>query len=87
MATDRAFLRRRVAKIPLRAHADNSLGLRRWPGVLAAAVGILGYFNIAGLGPLFTLYDNVRATGPFKDPNVFGPFLVRRSSGWLRTCC
>ncbi len=44
--------------------------------VLAAALGILGYFDIAGLGPYFTLYDNSRAMGPFKDPNVFGPFLV-----------
>ncbi len=27
-------------------------------------------------GAYFTLYDNSRAMGPFKDPNVFGPFLV-----------
>jgi hypothetical protein len=45
-------------------------------GVGAAALGILGYFNVAGLGPLFTLYDNARASGPFKDPNVFAPFLT-----------
>jgi len=45
-------------------------------GVIAAILGILGYFDVAGLGPLFTLYDNGRAPGPFKDPNVFGPFLV-----------
>jgi hypothetical protein len=45
-------------------------------GLLAATFGILGYFNVAGLGPLFTLYDNERASGPFKDPNVFGPFLI-----------
>jgi hypothetical protein len=44
--------------------------------VLAAVLGILGYFDVAGLGPYFTLYDNSRAMGPFKDPNVFGPFLV-----------
>ena len=43
---------------------------------IAALLGILGYFNIAGLGPYFTLYDGTRAAGPFKDPNVFGPFLV-----------
>jgi len=43
---------------------------------LAAGLGVLGYFNIAGLGPYFTLYDNSRAAGPFKDPNVFGPFLI-----------
>ena len=45
-------------------------------GMLAAILAILGYFNIAGLGPHFTLYDNQRAMGPFKDPNVFAPFLV-----------
>ncbi|MGD0183683.1 MAG: O-antigen ligase family protein [Roseiarcus sp.] len=44
--------------------------------ILAATLGIFGYFDIAGLGPYFTLYDNSRAMGPFKDPNVFGPFLV-----------
>jgi hypothetical protein len=44
--------------------------------VVAAVLGILGYFDVAGLGPYFTLYDNTRAMGPFKDPNVFGPFLV-----------
>jgi len=44
--------------------------------LISAALGVIGYFNVAGLGPLFTLYDNSRAAGPFKDPNVFGPFLV-----------
>ena len=44
--------------------------------LVAAILGILGYFDIAGLGQYFTLYDNTRASGPFKDPNVFGPFLV-----------
>jgi len=44
--------------------------------VVAAILGILGYFNVGHLGPYFTLYDNTRASGPFKDPNVFGPFLV-----------
>ena len=42
--------------------------------VLAGLAGILGYFNVAGLGHLFT--DNNRAMGAFKDPNVFGPFLI-----------
>lgn len=45
---------------------------------IAAAVattflGIIGYFGLTPDG-LFTLYD--RAAGGFKDPNVFGPFLV-----------
>lgn len=44
--------------------------------VLAAILGVAGYFDIAGLSPYFTLYDGQRAAGPFKDPNVFGPFLV-----------
>jgi O-antigen ligase len=42
-----------------------------WCAGLAA---ILGYFDLAGLGSLFTLYG--RASGTFKDPNVLGPFLV-----------
>jgi hypothetical protein len=45
-------------------------------GLIAALLAILGYFDVAGLGKYFTLYDNTRAMGPFKDPNVFGPFLV-----------
>ena len=45
-------------------------------GVISALLGIVGYFNIAGTGPYFTLYDNTRAMGFFKDPNVFGPFLA-----------
>ena len=40
----------------------------------AALCGIAGYFDIAGLGEAFTHAD--RASGPFADPNVFGPFLV-----------
>ncbi len=65
-------------------------------GIFAAALGILGYFNVAGLSEYFTLYDGTRASGPFKDPNVFGPFLVvpivwltqdlllKRGAGFLR---
>ncbi len=41
---------------------------------LAATAGIVGYFDIAGLGEYLTLYG--RAAGTFKDPNVFGPYLV-----------
>ncbi|MDP3602417.1 MAG: O-antigen ligase domain-containing protein [Bosea sp. (in: a-proteobacteria)] len=61
--------------------ADDALGrletLRR--GYLFAAwgaglAGLLGYFDVAGLGSVFTLYG--RASGTFKDPNVLGPFLV-----------
>jgi hypothetical protein len=45
-------------------------------GFVAALLGVIGYFDIAGLGQYLTVYDNARASGPFKDPNVFGPFLV-----------
>ncbi len=40
----------------------------------ASIAAILGYFDVAGLGSVFTLYG--RASGTFKDPNVLGPFLV-----------
>ena len=40
-------------------------------GVCAALAGIFGYFN--GID-LLTLYG--RARGTFKDPNVYGPFLI-----------
>jgi hypothetical protein len=45
-------------------------------GFIAAILGILGYFDVDGLGAHFSAFDNLRASGPFKDPNVFGPFLV-----------
>ena len=44
-------------------------------GALGAALcGIAGYFNVAGLEETFTAAG--RASGPFADPNVLGPFLV-----------
>ena len=43
--------------------------------LIAALAGIAGYFNLVPGGrDLLTLYD--RARGTFKDPNVFGAFLV-----------
>ena len=43
--------------------------------VVAAFAAIIGYFDlIPGSFELFTKYS--RARGTFKDPNVFGPFLV-----------
>ena len=43
--------------------------------VIAALAGIAGYFNLVPGGhDLLTLYD--RARGTFKDPNVFGAFLI-----------
>jgi hypothetical protein len=42
--------------------------------VLAAICGILGYFDVAHLGTLFSMYG--RASGTFKDPNVLGSYLI-----------
>ncbi|MEJ0013042.1 MAG: hypothetical protein WDM94_10550 [Bauldia sp.] len=42
--------------------------------VIAAAIGVLAYFEILPHSDLFKRYD--RAMGPFQDPNVFAPFLV-----------
>jgi hypothetical protein len=48
-------------------------------GMLLAAtgagfLGLLGYFDVAGLGAIFSIFG--RASGTFKDPNLFGPFMV-----------
>ncbi|MBS7698833.1 O-antigen ligase family protein [Chelatococcus sp. YT9] len=62
-----------------------------WPAGIA---GLLGYFDVAGLGSIFTVYG--RASGTFKDPNVMGPYMVlpivyivqgfiERRSGALKT--
>lgn len=43
--------------------------------VVAVLAGLVGYFNLfPGAYDLFTRYG--RASGTFKDPNVFGPFLI-----------
>ncbi|MBV9347420.1 MAG: O-antigen ligase family protein [Pseudolabrys sp.] len=42
--------------------------------MIAATAGIAGYFRLFPGAGMFTLYD--RALGTFKDPNVFGPFLI-----------
>jgi len=43
--------------------------------VLAAILGIVGYFALfPGAWDNFTLYSRAKAT--FKDPNVFGPYLI-----------
>ncbi len=44
-------------------------------GLIAAVIGIIGYFNLVpGAWDNFTLYNRAKAT--FKDPNVFGPYLI-----------
>jgi O-antigen ligase len=46
-----------------------------YAAVLAATAGLIGYFSLLpGAFELFTKYG--RASGTFKDPNVYGPFLV-----------
>ena len=43
--------------------------------VIAVIAGIIGYFSqLPGAFDLFT--ENSRARGTFKDPNVFGPFVI-----------
>lgn len=43
--------------------------------IMAAILGIAGFLDIVpGAADTFTRYG--RASGPFKDPNVYGPFLV-----------
>ena len=43
--------------------------------LIAAVAGMLGYFDVLpGARDLFTKFD--RARGFFKDPNVYGPFLI-----------
>lgn len=59
----------RRAELCLRAFAAST--------ILAAACGILGYFDIAHLGAIFSMYG--RASGTFKDPNVLGSYLIMGS--------
>ena len=42
--------------------------------VLAVTLGLLGYFGFSQRTEIFAVAG--RATGPFKDPNVYGPYLV-----------
>ena len=42
--------------------------------VIASILGILGYFDVAGLAAEFATNGRVNST--FKDPNVFAPFLI-----------
>ena len=43
--------------------------------VVSAIVGIIGYLDIAGLGAVLTTVES-RVSGTFKDPNVFGSYLI-----------
>lgn len=57
------------------AHAKLILNAYLVSAVIAALLGIAGYLDLFdGAYELLTRHD--RASGTFKDPNVFGPFLV-----------
>ena len=63
-----------VAKSPVR-HMEVMLSGWTFATVLASTCALIGYFQlIPGAFELFTKFS--RASGTFKDPNVFGPFLV-----------
>jgi O-antigen ligase len=63
-----------IARAPAR-HCELIFNGWLFAATLAAAAAFIGYFKLVpGTYELFTRFD--RATGPFKDPNVFGPFLV-----------
>ena len=63
-----------VAKNPAK-HARLILNSYSIAAAIAALAGIVGYFDlIPGSGELLTKFG--RASGTFKDPNVFGAFLV-----------
>ncbi|MDA7948309.1 MAG: hypothetical protein MPJ78_12635 [Hyphomicrobiaceae bacterium] len=63
-----------VSKDPAR-HGRLIMSALCFAAMIAALAGMLGYFDILpGARGLFTKFD--RARGLFKDPNVYGPFLV-----------
>ncbi len=63
-----------VAKKPL-GHTKFVLHAYQWAAFITAIAGVAGYFALVpGADELFTKFG--RATGTFKDPNVYGPFLV-----------
>lgn len=63
-----------IARAPQR-HCDLILSGWTFAAAVAAVAAFAGYFQLVpGAAELFTKFD--RASGPFKDPNVFGPFLV-----------
>ena len=73
MAFSAVFFAFYIAHDPLRRMAIVKNGLVI-AAVTASILGILGYFNVAGLGGTFSLYW--RAVSTFKDPNVFATYLL-----------
>lgn len=63
-----------IARRP-RQHAQLILDTYTVAAVIATLAALVGYFSIIpGANELFTKYG--RASGPFKDPNVFGAFII-----------
>ena len=63
-----------VRKNPVR-HTRIVVSGLMFASLLAVLTGVLGYFDaVPGAHDLFTKFG--RARGTFKDPNVFGPFIV-----------
>ncbi|HUQ36085.1 MAG TPA: O-antigen ligase family protein [Aestuariivirga sp.] len=73
MAFSAIFLAFYVAYDPLRRMATikNALVIA---AVVASLLGILGYFDVAGLGGTFS--QSMRAASTFKDSNVFATYLI-----------
>jgi hypothetical protein len=63
-----------VARRPV-AHTKLILSAWMFAALVAAGAGLAGYMHaVPGVYELFTKFD--RVAGTFKDPNVFGPFVV-----------
>jgi hypothetical protein len=73
MAIAAMFFAYYVAYDPLRRVELIKSGMV-FSAVTASIIGLMGYFNLAGLGGLLAPMD--RAQGLFKDPNVFSTFLI-----------
>jgi hypothetical protein len=73
MAIAAIFFAYYVAYDPLRRIELIKSGMV-FSAVVASIIGLIGYFNLAGLGALLAPLD--RAQGLFKDPNVFSTFLI-----------
>ncbi len=43
--------------------------------IIACFIGLVGFFDVGGLAESFRVYEG-RASGTFRDPNVFGSFLI-----------
>lgn len=57
------------------AHSRLIMHAYLWAAFITAVAGVSGYFNLfPGAAELFTKFG--RAAGTFKDPNVYGPFLI-----------